>query len=101
MNVLNKMPDGYQIPNPTVLPRTSDTEYKDRATFYFTPEMLLGLEVVMLKMRTEQGLKVGKSEIVRAALDFMVEDFNLNKGQSWIAQRLLAESERDRKEGKK
>ena len=66
----------------------ADETFNQRATFYFSEDQLLSLEVVMLKLRTEQRMKVGKSEIMRAALDFILEDYNLNKDRCWLVRRL-------------
>jgi len=49
-------------------------KYQQRATFYFSESQLLALDVVMLKLRTERRFrKAGKSEIMRAALEFLLE----------------------------
>lgn len=82
-----KAPDNYVEP-PANAGGEVEEQYNQRATFYFSEEQLLALEVVMLKLRTEQRLKVGKSEIMRAALDFMLEDYNLNKENCWLVRRL-------------
>lgn len=66
--------------------------FNQRATFYFSENQLLSLEVVMLKLRTEQRLKVGKSEIMRAALDFVLEDYNQNKEWGWLVRRLTGKA---------
>lgn len=96
MTLLSKLAEDHQMPDPAALSRGIDTDYDQRATHYFTNEQLLSLEVVMLKIRTEMGIKVGKSELMRAALDFIVEDFSLNKTRSWIAQRIKAEAAREK-----
>ncbi|MGE5707036.1 MAG: hypothetical protein ACM3YO_01785 [Bacteroidota bacterium] len=66
--------------------------FNQRATFYFSEEQLMELEVVMLKLRTEQRLKVGKSEIMRAALDFILEDYNAHKADCWLVRRLTGKA---------
>ncbi len=81
-------PKDYREPPPrqTAI-EEDDEEYTQRATFYFSDNQLLELEVVMLKLRTEQKLRVGKSEIMRAALDFILEDYNINKDNCWLVRR--------------
>ncbi|HBN08838.1 MAG TPA: hypothetical protein DD435_09380 [Cyanobacteria bacterium UBA8530] len=78
-------------PESSVTPLHPEEEenFNQRATFYFSEEQLMQLEVVMLKLRTEQRLKVGKSEIMRAALDFILEDYNQNKQECWLVRRLV------------
>ncbi len=81
-------PVDYQEPPTSRTAVEEEEEYNQRATFYFSDEQLLGLEVVMLKLRTEQRMKVGKSEIMRAALDFILEDYNINKENCWLVRRV-------------
>ena len=84
-------PSGY--PEPTGTPPGEDEEeYNQRATFYFSDEQLLKLEVVMLRLRTEQRLKVGKSEIMRAALDFVLEDYDKNRENCWLVRRITGKA---------
>ncbi|HEY9898423.1 MAG TPA: hypothetical protein V6D00_04510 [Pantanalinema sp.] len=83
-----KPPADYVEPPAEALSGEEDEVFNQRATFYFSEEQLLSLEVVMLKLRTEQRMKVGKSEIMRAALDFILEDYNLNKNNCWLVRRL-------------
>ena len=80
-------PSGYQAP-PVAPPLGEEEEYNQRATFYFSEEQLMKLEIVMLRLRTEQRLKVGKSEIMRAALDFVLEDYDRNKENCWLVRRV-------------
>lgn len=81
-----KPPASYTEPSATS--PDDEEQYNQRATFYFSEEQLLALEVLMLKLRTEHRIKVGKSEIMRAALDFILEDYNLNKENCWLVRRL-------------
>lgn len=83
-----KTPDTYVEPSTETSAGAEDELFNQRATFYFSEEQLLALEVVMLKLRTEQRMKVGKSEIMRAALDFILEDYNTNKNNCWLVRRL-------------
>lgn len=85
-------PANYVEPPAEATAGEEDESFSQRATFYFSEEQLLSLEVVMLKLRTEQRMKVGKSEIMRAALDFILEDYNLNKNNCWLVRRLSDKS---------
>jgi hypothetical protein len=89
-----KPPADYVEPPAEALAGEDDEAFDQRATFYFSEEQLLSLEVVMLKLRTEQRMKVGKSEIMRAALDFILEDYNLNKNNCWLVRRLSGKDDR-------
>lgn len=81
-------PAGYEEPPANRVEVAEQEDFNQRATFYFSDEQLLELEVVMLKLRTEQRLKVGKSEIMRAALDFILEDYTRNKDNCWLVRRV-------------
>lgn len=63
-----------------------EAQYDQRATFYFSEEQLMNLEVAMLKVRTEHRLKVGKSEIMRLAIDHLLQDFEQNKETSILVR---------------
>lgn len=78
--------------DPEPITQGSEELFNQRATFYFSEDQLMELEVVMLKLRTEQRLKVGKSEIMRAALDFILEDYNENKQNGWLVRRLTGQA---------
>lgn len=83
-----KVQSGLEDPSDVPIVPEADETFNQRATFYFSEDQLLSLEVVMLKLRTEQRMKVGKSEIMRAALDFILEDYNVNKDRCWLVRRL-------------
>lgn len=72
---------------PAEVPAVPEENYDQRATFYFSGQQLMDLEVMMLKLRTEYRMKIGKSEIVRAAFDALLADFNANGTESIVVQR--------------
>ncbi|MBU6427686.1 MAG: hypothetical protein KGR26_01625 [Cyanobacteria bacterium REEB65] len=82
------LPGGYQEPPAAQPLGDEEEEFNQRATFYFSDEQLLKLEVVMLRLRTEQRLKVGKSEIMRAALEFILEDYDRHRENCWLVRRV-------------
>jgi hypothetical protein len=45
-------------------------------TFYFTPQILEDLEVAKFRLRMEKRLKVSKSDIVNAALEYALKDIS-------------------------
>lgn len=55
------------------MPDQPSQAYPHRGTYYFSEEQLLELDVIMLKLRTEHGLrKAGKSELMRLAHTLLV-----------------------------
>lgn len=71
-------------------PAVPEEAYDQRATFYFSGQQLMDLEVLMLKLRTQYRLKIGKSEIVRAAFDALMADFDAKGDDSIIVKRYKA-----------
>lgn len=59
-------------------------------TFYCTPEDLVNLEKTRLALRAGHGLGVDRGKIVRAALAYVLEDFEA-RGQDSILLRKLSE----------
>jgi hypothetical protein len=59
-------------------------------TFYCTNEDLMGLETVRLRLRSEFSTSADRGRIVRAALAYMLEDFEA-RGEDSILLRLLDE----------
>jgi hypothetical protein len=72
---------------PATEPAIPEEAYDQRATFYFSGQQLMDLEVVMLKLRTQYRMKIGKSEIVRAAFDALVADFESRGDDSILVKR--------------
>ena len=83
----------YELPNPEDKLPGPDEKFPERGTYYFTADQMLDMDNVIngIKM-THRIKKLGKSELVRAALHFVTEDFNLNGKDSWIARRMVAEA---------
>jgi hypothetical protein len=46
-----------------------------KATFYITPDQVIALEELKLKLR-KQGEKADKSELIRRAIDLLIEQAN-------------------------
>lgn len=55
-----------------------------RATHYFGERQLMQLEIMMLRCRTDLDRKIGKSQAMRAALDFLLADFEANREGSFL-----------------
>lgn len=45
-------------------------------TFYFDPQILEDLEVAKFRLRMEKRIKISKSDIVNAALEYCMKDLN-------------------------
>lgn len=64
------------------------SKYTAKATFYFTPQQLLDMEQLRLTLITRYRLKVDKSEIMRLALEFLIDDLQVNQHDSVLVQRI-------------
>ncbi|MEB3299869.1 MAG: hypothetical protein VKO21_10340 [Candidatus Sericytochromatia bacterium] len=72
-----------------------NAEFNQRATFYFSEDQLTKLDIIMLELRIGKNgfkdKKIGKSELMRAALDMLIEDYNTRGADCWLIQRRKAE----------
>ena len=64
------------------------SEFDQRATFYFSEDQLHELEVVMLQLRTEHRLKIGKSEIMRFGLGQVFAQAATPEARAELAKKL-------------
>jgi len=64
--------------------------HTEKMTVYLTSEELLALEQARLKLRAELGRTVDRGRLVRAALDFALDDLAEHGTDSEIARRLAA-----------
>ncbi len=65
--------------------------HEEKVTFYCTAEDLVALERTRLQLRSEHGLAADRGRIVRAALSYVLEDFDA-RGDDSILIRRLADS---------
>ena len=65
-------------------------KHDEKVTFYCTGEDLMGLEGARLRLRSEFGTSADRGRIVRAALSYLLEDFEA-RGEDSILLRLLEE----------
>lgn len=73
--------------------QVADTEAKkpkheEKITFYCTPEDLVGLERARLTLRSEHGVAADRGKIVRAALAYVLEDFDARASDSILLRTL-------------
>ena len=70
-------------------------EYNQRATFYFSEQQLEDIEVIMYELRIGKtgfkDKKIGKSDLMRAALDMLIEDYQRRGSDCWLIQRRRTE----------
>jgi hypothetical protein len=63
-------------------------KHDEKITFYCTGEDLMGLERARLKLRAEHGIATDRGRIVRAALAYVLEDFEARSDDSILLRRL-------------
>ena len=64
------------------------SKFTAKATFYFTPQQLLDMEQLRLTLITRYGIKADKSEIMRAALAYLIDDLEAKQHDSLLVTRL-------------
>jgi hypothetical protein len=62
--------------------------HEQKVTFYCTGEDLLALERARLQLRSEHGVAADRGRIVRAALSYVLEDFDARGDDSILLRRL-------------
>jgi hypothetical protein len=63
-------------------------KHAEKVTFYCTPEDLVALERARLSLRSEHGVAADRGRIVRAALAYVLEDFDARADDSILLRRL-------------
>lgn len=74
-------------PEPTAAP-TKAPRHEEKVTFYCTAADLMAIEQARLKLRAEHGIAADRGKIVRAALDYVLEDFEARTDDSILIRRL-------------
>lgn len=62
--------------------------HDEKITFYCTAEDLMEIEQARLKLRAEHGVATDRGRIVRAALAYVLEDFEARADDSILLRRL-------------
>ena len=86
-------PQGTTSTNLQVAPQPADAprrgpKHGEKVTFYCTPQDLMALEHARLRLRAEHGLSADRGKIVRAALAYVLEDFEARAEDSILLRRL-------------
>jgi hypothetical protein len=63
-------------------------KHEEKVTFYCTSDDLMALERARLALRSEHGVAADRGRIVRAALDYVLEDFEARAEDSILLRRL-------------
>ena len=62
--------------------------HEEKITFYCTAEDLMAIEQARLKLRAEHGVAADRGRIVRAAVAYVLEDFEARADDSILLRRL-------------
>ena len=79
-----------QVAEESPAPIRRAPKHDEKVTFYCTREDLMALERARLRLRSEHGVAADRGRIVRAALGYLLEDFEA-RGEDSILLRKLAE----------
>lgn len=63
-------------------------KHDEKITFYCTAEDLMSIERARLRLRAEHGVAADRGRIVRAALAYVLEDFDARSTDSILLRRL-------------
>lgn len=69
-------------------PPKKGPKHQEKVTFYCTPEELIGLEKARLALRGDHGIAADRGKIVRAALHYVLEDFEARAADSILLREL-------------
>jgi hypothetical protein len=69
-------------------PERRSPRHDEKVTFYCTGEDLLSLERARLRLRSEHGIAADRGRIVRAALSYLLEDYEARGEDSILFRKL-------------
>lgn len=69
-------------------PERKAPKHDEKVTFYCTSEDLMALERTRLRLRSEYGRSADRGKIVRAALSYVLEDFEARGEDSLLLRKL-------------
>ena len=73
---------------PAAAPAAKAPKHNEKITFYCTREDLMSLERVRLALRADHGVSADRGRIVRAALAYVLEDFEARADDSILVRKL-------------
>lgn len=71
-------------------PSTKAPKHAEKVTFYCTADDLMALERARLSLRSGYGLSADRGRIVRAALAYVLEDFEARGDDSVLVRKLIS-----------
>ncbi len=77
-------------------PEKRQPKHQEKLTIYCRSEDLIGLETVRLRLRSEFGVAADRGRIVRAALGYILDDFEARGQDSILLRRLTEQTRRPR-----
>lgn len=81
-----------QVATPETTPAPSPPrrgpKHDEKITFYCTGDELMAIERARLKLRSEHGVAADRGRIVRAALGYVLEDFDARSDDSILLRKL-------------
>ena len=77
-----------QVAKETPSPDRKAPRHDEKITFYCTAEDLMAIEQTRLKLRAEHGVAADRGRIVRAAVAYVLEDFEARAEDSILLRRL-------------
>lgn len=83
-----KLQVASSTPEVAAAPEKRAPRHDEKVTFYCTGEDLMALERARLKLRSEHGVAADRGRIVRAALGYVLEDFDARADDSILLRRL-------------
>ena len=83
-----KLQVATEAPAPAPVETKKAPRHDEKITFYCTAEDLMAIEQARLKLRAEHGVATDRGRIVRAALAYVLEDFEARADDSILLRRL-------------
>ena len=81
-----------ESPPPPAETQRKAPRHDEKVTFYCTSEDLMALEKARLTLRSEHGVAADRGRIVRAALAYVLEDFEARSHDSILLRKLTEQS---------
>ncbi len=81
-------PDAAPPPAAAPTPPRRGPKHDEKVTFYCTSDELMDLERARLKLRADHGVAADRGRIVRAALAYVLEDFDARSDDSILLRKL-------------
>lgn len=81
-----------ESPAPPAETQRKAPRHDEKVTFYCTSDDLMSLEKARLSLRSEHGVAADRGKIVRAALAYVLEDFEARSHDSILLRKLTEPS---------